>query len=249
MKTSRTATLLLLSSCKLVYYYDPKTQLFHYSIEHVFPDVLEKIPFNIFGFIKPKIAVLTTPNREFNVLFNMPPGTFRHDDHKFEWTRSEFEDWCHHICARFPDYCVQFHGVGNPPTEHQNLGSCSQLGFFIRKDFFESLNKEPAVEVSHPEIVECDNYQLIHSVAYPFFRDLRQRHEKIFDECNYHLNRFRWMEDQYFNWGSDRFEIPLKHVANACWEITDNIEEIRGLVKENFQLENDFVIFPPNIED
>lgn len=182
----------------------------------------------------------------------MKPGTFRHDDHKFEWTRQEFEDWSHHICARFPDYCVQFHGVGKPPGGHENLGSCSQLGLFIRKDFLGSLENhktEENVEVSVPvaqEIIESEDYQLIHSVDYPFFHDTRQRHEKIFDECSYHLGRFRWMEEQYFNYEADRYEIPLKHVANSCWEITDDVDEIRNAVKDKLHVENDFVIFPPN---
>lgn len=35
---------------------------------------------------------MTTPNYEFNQLF---PGSrkFRHYDHKFEWTRQEFQTW------------------------------------------------------------------------------------------------------------------------------------------------------------
>lgn len=39
---------------------------------------------------------MTTPNFEFNVLFpDFKQGVrkFRHPDHKFEWTRAEFEAW------------------------------------------------------------------------------------------------------------------------------------------------------------
>lgn len=58
----------------------------------MYPDVIEEIPFNVFSFIRPKVVIFTTPNSEFNVLF---PGLvgFRHYDHKFEWTREEFQDW------------------------------------------------------------------------------------------------------------------------------------------------------------
>ncbi len=35
---------------------------------------------------------MTTPNAEFNVLFPGFKG-FRHPDHKFEWSRAEFQDW------------------------------------------------------------------------------------------------------------------------------------------------------------
>ena len=59
------------------------------------PDELAAFPSVVFGFVRPKVAVVTTPNIEFNVLF--PPehfeGPFRHHDHKFEWTRKEFQDW------------------------------------------------------------------------------------------------------------------------------------------------------------
>lgn len=65
-------------------------------IEHLYPDTVQNLPYNIFGFIKPKLVVLTTPNSEFNCLFNKDqtqPTTMRHHDHKFEWTREQFEDW------------------------------------------------------------------------------------------------------------------------------------------------------------
>lgn len=42
--------------------------------------------------MKPKIVVFTTPNADMNVLFNMRTQ-FRHDDHKFEWSRQQFEEW------------------------------------------------------------------------------------------------------------------------------------------------------------
>lgn len=119
----------------------------------------------------------------------------------------------------------------------------------MRKDFLDSLGDGITEDLAEPpDVIACDDYELIHSVAYPFFHDTRQRHEKIFDECSYHLNRFRWMEDRYFNFEADRYEIPLRHVANSCWEITDSIDEIRSAIKDKFQLENDFVIFPPNEE-
>lgn len=187
----------------------------------------------------------------------MKPGDFRHDDHKFEWTRDEFQDWSNNICDRFPDYCVQFHGVGNAPQGFENLGSCSQLGLFIRKDFLVSLDvvedeetkTEEQEEPEQQEVTECPEYQLIESIVYPFFHDTRNRDEKILDECSYHINRFRWMEEEYFNYDADRFEIPLSSVANACWEITDNIDEIRSILKGKFLMEKDFLIFPPNDEE
>ena len=181
----------------------------------------------------------------------MKPGEFRHDDHKFEWTRGEFQDWCNNICVRFPDYCVQFHGIGKAPEQFEHLGSCSQLGFFIRKDFLESLDENVDVEedFTPPEeepIIECKDYQLIHSVTYPFFHDFRGKEEKLIDEVNYQVNRFRGMEDEYFNNEADRFEIPVQKIASYCWKFTEDVNEIRSVLKDKFLIENDSVILSPN---
>lgn len=50
-------------------------------------------PYNIFGYIRPLVVAVTTPNADFNVLFSKMGNSFRHWDHKFEWTREQFEDW------------------------------------------------------------------------------------------------------------------------------------------------------------
>lgn len=69
------------------------TYTFYLSrIEHLQPEDLKPLTSNIFGFIRPKIAIFSTPNQEFNVLFPQLSG-FRHWDHKFEWTRSQFTEW------------------------------------------------------------------------------------------------------------------------------------------------------------
>jgi len=69
-----------------------KKIFFYCRIEHLYPDALIELPFNIFGYIKPEVAIITTPNVEFNVVFPYLSG-FRHIDHKFEWTRKQFQDW------------------------------------------------------------------------------------------------------------------------------------------------------------
>ena len=50
------------------------------------------MPETVFGQLSPKVVIVTTPNVEFNVLFPGLKG-FRHYDHKFEWTRAEFQEW------------------------------------------------------------------------------------------------------------------------------------------------------------
>ncbi|KAK9878825.1 hypothetical protein WA026_003660 [Henosepilachna vigintioctopunctata] len=102
-------------------------------IEHLYPDVLEAVPYTIFNCIQPKLAIFTTPNADFNVLFPKFKG-FRHYDHKFEWTREQFESWATNITDRFPQYFANFHGIGQGPEGTESLGCCSQMVVFIRKD-------------------------------------------------------------------------------------------------------------------
>jgi hypothetical protein len=74
-------------------------------------------------------VVLTTPNREYNVTWEtVGSGRFRHPDHRFEWTRQEFQDWATGIATRF-GYRVRFLGVG--PTQ-EKLGTPTQMGVFSR---------------------------------------------------------------------------------------------------------------------
>ncbi len=70
---------------------------------------------------------MTTPNREYNVRFeSLPAGSFRHGDHRFEWTREEFRAWCARQAERF-DYGVEYFPVGD---EDPVLGPPTQLALF-----------------------------------------------------------------------------------------------------------------------
>ena len=83
----------------------------------------------VFEFARPPNVVLTTPNIEYNAVFEtMEPGHLRHDDHRFEWTRAEFQAWCDQICQRF-NYRVEISGVGDA---HPEFGAPSLMGVFTR---------------------------------------------------------------------------------------------------------------------
>ncbi|KRT82175.1 hypothetical protein AMK59_4750 [Oryctes borbonicus] len=100
-------------------------------IEHLYPDSLEALQYNIFQYMKPLLAIFTTPNYEFNILF---PDTklFRHADHKFEWTREQFQSWALNIVTRFPNYTVQFDGIGPGPIGTESIGCSTQIAVFLR---------------------------------------------------------------------------------------------------------------------
>ena len=126
-------------------------------IEHLYPETLEKLVHTVFAQLKPKYVLISTPNSEFNVVFENHENNhgshetnnnclsqpnhqtnkkFRHWDHKFEWTRNEFETWCQSsILNKYTDYeLVCYDGVGNAPdTFEHDVGYCSQIAFFARQ--------------------------------------------------------------------------------------------------------------------
>jgi 3' terminal RNA ribose 2'-O-methyltransferase Hen1 len=98
-------------------------------IEHVDPDRLASVERAVFEFGRPGLVVVTTPNREYNAKFEgMQPGQLRHADHRFEWTRGEFQAWVEGVAGRF-GYTARVEPVGE---EDETLGAPSQIAIFQR---------------------------------------------------------------------------------------------------------------------
>lgn len=98
-------------------------------IEHLDPSRLAAFERVVFEQARPGLVVLTTPNREYNVMWEtLAAGEMRHGDHRFEWTRAEFEAWGNRV-AKVHGYAVQYHPVGNLAEE---FGAPSQMAVFER---------------------------------------------------------------------------------------------------------------------
>jgi 3' terminal RNA ribose 2'-O-methyltransferase Hen1 len=98
-------------------------------IEHLDPPRLAAFERVLFEFAQPRTVILTSPNKEYNVVWeNLRDGKLRHGDHRFEWTRPEFQSWCGRAAQRF-HYQVRFLPVG---PEKAEIGSPSQMGIFQR---------------------------------------------------------------------------------------------------------------------
>jgi len=96
-------------------------------IEHMDENRLKSFERVVFEFAKPKNVVLTTPNGEYNVMFeNLDAGTMRHTDHRFEWTRKEFENWANQV-AKNNNYSVRFEPIGEVD---EKVGAPSQMAIF-----------------------------------------------------------------------------------------------------------------------
>ncbi|KAI5840318.1 hypothetical protein DFP73DRAFT_559517 [Morchella snyderi] len=95
-------------------------------IEHLDPIPLASYAPVLLGKMRPKVCIITTPNRDFNKVFDsaLPldperrffrpeiPYAMRHHDHRFEWTQAEFRAWAKQAAERFR-YRVVFTGVGS----------------------------------------------------------------------------------------------------------------------------------------
>ncbi|KAK6520523.1 hypothetical protein TWF506_000775 [Arthrobotrys conoides] len=135
-------------------------------IEHLDPGPLANFAPTLLGRMNPKVLIVTTPNRDFNSLFEMPfesadvtrhgekpyvwhpnddpqvssrryyraPHTYamRHHDHRFEWTRQEFQTWGNTAAEAF-GYTVDYHGCGAIHDGAEILASRWRVDEALRK--------------------------------------------------------------------------------------------------------------------
>lgn len=96
-------------------------------IEHIEAERLGFVMHNVLGVAKPAHLIITTPNADYNVLFeSLTAGAMRHADHRFEWGRAEFERWATTHAERH-GYTVTFEPVGDV---HEPLGAQTQMATF-----------------------------------------------------------------------------------------------------------------------
>ncbi|CAB58157.1 small RNA 2'-O-methyltransferase Hen1 [Schizosaccharomyces pombe] len=155
-------------------------------IEHC--QVAEILAFEklVFGNLKPNVCVVSTPNFEFNTIFeklstltssisSRTSTNFRHPEHVFEWDRKEFAKWAYKICKRYPEYTVEFTGCGllNDLIDGDDLlhfrpsstyGFCTQIAVFHQ-------SKNNAA--SHCFLKDQNSSILLYKkITYPFMEQL-----------------------------------------------------------------------------
>ena len=98
-------------------------------IEHLDEPRLAALQEVVFGFAQPQTVVITTPNVEYNVLFDgLAAGKMRHSDHRFEWTRGEFQAWGDQVAQTY-GYTAEYLPVGEEHPEH---GALTQMAIFTK---------------------------------------------------------------------------------------------------------------------
>jgi 3' terminal RNA ribose 2'-O-methyltransferase Hen1 len=96
-------------------------------IEHLDLNRLNAFERVIFEFAKPKTIIITTPNKEYNVMWEkIEQDDMRHDDHRFEWTRQEFSEWSKKIGEKY-NYMIKLLPIGE---EVEKIGAPSQMAIF-----------------------------------------------------------------------------------------------------------------------
>ncbi|MDR2639675.1 MAG: 3' terminal RNA ribose 2'-O-methyltransferase Hen1 [Helicobacteraceae bacterium] len=95
-------------------------------IEHIDPARLEAFERSLFKFARPKCAIITTPNREYNEKYENLRGELRHSDHRFEWTRDEFRSWAEAAAGKY-GYTASFSDIGEAD---EKLGAPTQMALF-----------------------------------------------------------------------------------------------------------------------
>jgi 3' terminal RNA ribose 2'-O-methyltransferase Hen1 len=98
-------------------------------IEHLDPSRSASFERVLFEHARPGMVALTTPNSEYNVRFpTLPAGQLRHRDHRFEWSRGDFQTWAGRVASAH-GYAVRFLPVGR---DDATVGSPTQMAVFTR---------------------------------------------------------------------------------------------------------------------
>ena len=112
------------------------------------------------GSFCPELLIVSTPNYEYNPLLQAEedqgekstagPSKFRNHDHKFEWTRAQFEHWATDLASKH-SYSVDFGGVGG--SGNIDPGFASQIAIFRRNSSYQEAMREDDVAVEPYDIL------------------------------------------------------------------------------------------------
>ncbi|MFB9327567.1 methyltransferase domain-containing protein [Paenibacillus aurantiacus] len=97
-------------------------------IEHIEAHRVERAIATILNEYAPYALIVTTPNREFNAVYEMGEA-MRHADHRFEWMRDEFRQACERW--RTVAYEAELQGIGEANDAY---GHPTQMAIFRRRE-------------------------------------------------------------------------------------------------------------------
>ncbi|KAG0174450.1 Small RNA 2'-O-methyltransferase [Apophysomyces sp. BC1034] len=205
----------------------PDRRLFGYEaivcsevIEHLYSPTLSGFFQVALGSYSPRLLIVTTPNAEYNVHFaalnyGQPDAIFRHDDHKFEWSRKEFETWCIAGATRY-HYKVQFHGIGlvDGKSYDESTGYCTQACIFTRSE-----------DHPGPIVPEAEPHQLLQHIEFPYYSEPTLPDYRIFEEIEGFMQNLCVAEECYAPQKSEpHLSGPWKEWYELNWIPSDSHE-------------------------
>ncbi|PKA53570.1 Small RNA 2'-O-methyltransferase [Apostasia shenzhenica] len=129
-------------------------------IEHMEEDEACLFGEIVLSLFRPKVLIVSTPNYEYNPILQRSsfpsqdnsedkatPSKFRNHDHKFEWTRQQFQQWANSLAAKH-HYIVEFSGVGG--SGDSEPGFASQIAVFRRNSIPSEKLRMSNQETSQP---------------------------------------------------------------------------------------------------
>lgn len=147
--------------------------------------------------------------------FRTSPDSGTTIDHKFEWTRQQFQDWGENIVLRYPDYVVTFDGICKGPEGTEHLGSCSQMAVFHR------LSEKDSCNIGVEGL-----FKTVAMHEYPYRVDNRSDEEKILDEAAYYI---RYLSVQDCDMEE---EVPLKKVLDMLRSFNISLDVLKTILEE-----------------
>ncbi|TPX56598.1 hypothetical protein PhCBS80983_g04427 [Powellomyces hirtus] len=204
-------------------------------VEHLDPAVLAAFPKVTLGGYKPRTMVVTTPNADFNVNFtDLKHGTadkpMRHWDHRFEWTRAEFQKWACAAAAEY-NYSVRFTGVGILTSGLGNegvVGQCTQVAIFERLDI--SPNHIAAAPPKTPQ--HTTPYKHLGKIEFPYFTETGFTSADVLRELKERIPSLVW-NDWHSRWADAR--AVDKKALEPAWpvagEITLPVDELWNILR------------------
>lgn len=98
-------------------------------MEHMDKSRLPAFERVVFEFAAPRTVIVTTPNAEYNKNYErLSAESMRHPDHRFEWTRDEFQTWAERVGQGY-GYSVSYTDIGELDA---TTGAPTQMGVFTK---------------------------------------------------------------------------------------------------------------------
>jgi len=156
-------------------------------IEHLPHNILLAFAPVLLGVYHPKNLLVTTPSYTFNARFTSPDAPasartgykdptgrtdriFRHSDHKFEWTREEFQAWCQETAKEW-GYEVNETSIGcaiEADPWQRELQGATQVAAFYKVDKMSDEEREERARRKLQELsVEGEEHQCLASYQHP----------------------------------------------------------------------------------